>query len=226
MRKFLTASMIVLSSASVFAGTAITTQPQQLGYTFGATMGLGFKKDAIKLDPQSFLQGFNDAYTGGKLQLSKVQMHKVMTAFQKSHMKKVIASRAKLGTSNSKKGVAFLAANASKPGVKVLPSGVQYKILKAGTGAHPTAKSTVTINYQGQLINGSVFDSSYQRGKPASLSLAHVIPGWQQAVPHMKTGGTWMLYIPSQQAYGAQGIPGVIPPNATLIFKVQLLSVK
>lgn len=121
---------------------------------------------------------------------------------------------------------AFLKANSAQPGVVTLPNGLQYKILEAGTGPKPQPTSNVTVDYEGKLITGQVFDSSYARGKPISFALSQVIPGWQQGVAMMPMGSTWMLYIPADLAYGAAGIPGVIPPNSALVFKVHLISIQ
>ena len=121
-------------------------------------------------------------------------------------------------------GQAFLAENAKKPGVTTLPDGLQYSILKEGTGPKPTTSQTVTVNYEGTLIDGTVFDSSYKRGEPISFGVTQVIPGWTEALQLMPVGSTWMLYIPSNLAYGARGAGGAIGPNETLIFKVELIS--
>ncbi len=119
----------------------------------------------------------------------------------------------------------FLAENAKKTGIQTLADGLQYKVLEAGTGTVPSKTSTVTVHYSGQLTDGTEFDSSYKRGQPATFRLDQVIKGWTEALSKMKTGSTWMLYIPPSLAYGAQGIPGVIPPNSVLVFKVQLISI-
>ena len=127
--------------------------------------------------------------------------------------------------SNLQKGQDFLAANAKQPGVTVLPDGLQYKVIKEGTGPKPTASQQVTVNYEGTLIDGTIFDSSYKRGQPLSFGVNQVIKGWTEALQLMPVGSTWMLYIPSDLAYGAGGAPGsIIGPNATLIFKVELIS--
>jgi len=123
-------------------------------------------------------------------------------------------------------GQAFLSANKTKPGVVTLPDGLQYKIIKEGTGSKPKINDVVTVHYAGTLIDGSEFDSSYKRGEPASFPVNAVIPGWTEALQLMKVGSTWELYIPADLAYGANGAPPVIGPNQTLIFKVELLATK
>lgn len=127
---------------------------------------------------------------------------------------------------NQADGQKFLAENKTKPGVVTLPDGLQYKIIDAGTGPKPSSTSTVTVDYEGSLIDGTVFDSSYKRGQPISFPVNGVIKGWQEALPLMNTGATWMLYIPAELAYGAAGAGDVIGPNSTLIFKVHLISVQ
>jgi FKBP-type peptidyl-prolyl cis-trans isomerase FklB len=131
-----------------------------------------------------------------------------------------------LADQNKATGDAFMSANKTKPGVVTLPSGLQYKILVEGKGAQPSATDTVSVHYTGHLIDGTVFDSSIQRGQPATFPVNGVIPGWVEALQLMKVGSTWELYIPAKLAYGEQGVPPAIGPNETLIFKVQLLDVK
>ena len=128
-------------------------------------------------------------------------------------------------TDKALSGEAFLAANKNKPGVITLPDGLQYKVLVDGKGAIPTDSDTVTVHYQGTLVNGTEFDSSYKRGQPATFPVLGVIPGWVEALKMMKVGSTWELFIPASLAYGDRGAPPVIGPNETLIFKVQLLSI-
>ena len=120
----------------------------------------------------------------------------------------------------------FLAANKKKPGVKITADGLQYKVIKAGTGATPTDTDIVSVNYEGKLLDGSVFDSSYKRGEPASFPVNGVIPGWTEALKLMKVGSTYELYIPAELAYGSNGAPPSIGPNETLIFKVELLRIE
>lgn len=129
-------------------------------------------------------------------------------------------------TSGTNAGEAFLSTNKAKPGVVTLPDGLQYKIITEGKGEKPTINDVVTVNYAGKLINGKEFDSSYKRGEPATFPVSGVIPGWTEALQLMPAGSTWELYIPASLAYGEQGAPPSIGPNETLIFKVQLISVK
>ena len=124
------------------------------------------------------------------------------------------------------KGEAFLAENGKKEGVKTLPSGLQYKILKAGEGKKPTETDTVEVNYRGTLLNGTEFDSSYSRGQPATFQVQGIIPGWSEALKLMPVGSKWQLFVPAQLAYGARGAPPNIGPDATLIFDVELLAIK
>lgn len=126
---------------------------------------------------------------------------------------------------NKMEGDAFLTANKSKPGVVALPDGLQYKIITEGTGPKPTDSDTVIVNYEGRLINGTVFDSSYKRGQPVTFQVVGVIPGWTEALKLMKVGSTWELYIPATLAYGEQGASPMIGPNQTLIFKVNLMGI-
>ena len=128
-------------------------------------------------------------------------------------------------TNNTNTSEDFLTQNAKKADVQTLPDGLQYKVIENGTGQIPTKTSTVTVHYAGTLTDGTEFDSSYKRGQPATFRLDQVIKGWTEALSKMKAGSTWMLYIPPSLAYGSQGIPGVIPPNSVLVFKVQLISV-
>lgn len=128
--------------------------------------------------------------------------------------------------SNKNQGEAFLAANKNRPGVVTLPDGLQYKVITPGSGAKPTAKDTVSVHYAGKLINGTEFDSSYKRGEPTTFPVSGVIPGWVEALQLMNEGATWEIYVPAKLAYGEQGVPPAIGPNETLIFKIQLISVK
>jgi FKBP-type peptidyl-prolyl cis-trans isomerase FklB len=145
-----------------------------------------------------------------------------MVAFQKEMM----AKQSEVAKKNRAEGEAFLAENKKKEGVKTLPSGLQYKVIKAGTGKKPKSTDTVTVHYRGALINGAEFDSSFKRGQPATFLVSKVIPGWTEALQLMEVGAKWQLFIPSSLAYGEQGAGSDIGPNATLIFEVELVSIQ
>ena len=161
-----------------------------------------------------------------KTLLSDKEAQEVMMTFQKEQMAKLNENARKLGEKNKKEGETFLAENKKKPGVVTLPSGLQYKILKEGTGRNPKATDTVVTHYRGTLLDGKEFDSSYKRGEPATFPLNGVIRGWTEALQLMKPGAKWQLFIPPQLAYGERGAGQDIGPNATLIFEVELIAIK
>jgi FKBP-type peptidyl-prolyl cis-trans isomerase FklB len=149
-----------------------------------------------------------------------------MAAFQKEMMAKQQELAKKLGEKNKKEGEAFLSENRKKEGIKALPSGLQYKVVKAGTGKKPKSTDTVTTHYRGTLIDGTEFDSSYRRGQPASFPVSGVIAGWTEALQLMEEGAKWQLFIPPNLAYGERGAGSQIGPNATLIFEIELISIQ
>jgi len=201
-------------------------QQDKLGYTMGVETGMAFKAHGVNINPSAYKQGFDDAMAGKPYQMTDQAMKTTLMAFRKEAVEKYKAQAQQASGQNSQQGAAFLSTNKSKPGVKTTASGLQYKIIKAGSGTPPALTDTVTVNYSGSLINGTVFDSSYKRGQPATFPVGGVIKGWQEALTMMKPGAVWMLYIPANLAYGAAGAPGAIGPNQTLIFKVNLISVK
>jgi len=217
---------VTTSGAANSSTQSFATTQEKLSYTMGFATGKAFKQHDVKLSPRVFLMGLKDGIMGNSPKLDQATMTKVMGDFQQKQMQRLRTQTKQQSASNEKASVAFLAANKAKAGVKELPSGVQYKVITKGTGPQPTQTSTVTVNYEGKLVNGKVFDSSYARGKPATFKLQDVIPGWRDGLSQMHQGGTWMLYIPAKLAYGERGVPGLIGPNQVLIFKVQLLDVK
>jgi FKBP-type peptidyl-prolyl cis-trans isomerase FklB len=201
---------------------ALTTEKDKVSYVLGMIVGRDMKSQGIELNTDSFSRGFKDTVSGAKPMISDQEAEQIMAAFRSE-----MGSKAKkLGEQNKKAGEAFLADNKKKEGVKTLPSGVQYKVLKTGTGKMPTASDTVTVHYRGTLVDGTEFDSSYKRGEPATFPLRGVIPGWTEALQLMKTGSKWQIFIPAEKAYGESGAGGVIPPNSALIFEVELVSVQ
>ncbi len=183
-------------------------------------------RDSVDVDPNLIFQGLKDALAGGKTLLTDDEAKAALTALQAEVNKRQQEKMEALGEANKKEGEAFFAANKTKEGVVTLPSGLQYKILQAGTGPKPTASDTVVCNYRGTLLNGTEFDSSYKRGQPATFEVGQVIHGWTEALQLMPVGSKWQLFIPSDLAYGARGAGPVIGPNATLIFEVELLSIQ
>ena len=203
----------------------LTTQKDKFSYALGMSLGNNLKRESVPVDPDILEQGLKDTLAGQPAMTdedARTALTEVQNQVRKEQQEKMQA----MGEQNKKEGTEFLAANKTKEGVVALPSGLQYKILKAGTGAKPAATDTVTVNYRGTLINGTEFDSSYKRGEPASFPVNGVIKGWTEALQLMPVGSKWQLWIPSDLAYGERGAPGgAIGPNATLIFEVELLSV-
>ncbi|MBK96470.1 MAG: hypothetical protein CMJ79_12300 [Planctomycetaceae bacterium] len=194
-------------------------------YAFGVNFMNNMKSQGVDLDLQAFFQGVNDS-ASDKVEKSEQELQAAFIAFQQALQQMAEKKAAMAGEENKKKGEAYLAANAKKEGVKTTKSGLQYKVVKAGTGKTPTATSKVTTHYEGKLIDGTIFDSSYKRGAPATFGVNQVIAGWTEALQLMKEGDQWELYIPSDLAYGANPRPGSpIGPNATLIFKIELIKV-
>lgn len=207
--------------------TALTTSKQKASYAIGMNWGTGLHRQGIDVDSAALIQGMKDALAGGKTLLTEDEARSALMALQKEMQEKQQAKSAAEGEANKKEGDAFLAANKSKEGVVTLPSGLQYKILTPGSGPKPTATDSVVCNYKGTLINGTEFDSSYKRGEPATFPVTGVIKGWTEALQLMPVGSKWQLFIPSDLAYGPRGTPGgPIGPNATLIFEVELISIK
>lgn len=217
----------IASVAPVFAdGTnQLSDEKSRVSYAIGVSVGMNFKHNSIDVDDALFLRGVQDVQNGGAMLLSDQDIHKVLADFQVSLRQKQQKLAAEQGTKNKADGAAFLAANKNNPGVVTLPDGLQYLVLTNGTGAKPSATDTVKVNYRGSLLDGTEFDSSYKRGQPASFPVGHVIPGWTEALQKMNAGSKWKLFIPSELAYGPGGRPG-IPPNSTLVFEVELLSVE
>jgi FKBP-type peptidyl-prolyl cis-trans isomerase FklB len=189
-------------------------------------MAESFKKQSVPFDPALLARGLKDGATGGKTLLTDEEAQAAIKAVQEEVGKQQQEKTQKEEAVNKKEGEDFLAANKGKDGVVTLPSGLQYKILTAGTGPKPTASDTVVCNYRGTLINGKEFDSSYKRGQPATFPVGGVIKGWTEALQLMPAGSKWQLFIPSSMAYGERGAGADIGPDATLIFEVELLSIE
>jgi len=195
-------------------------------YALGLNLGLGLKQQSIDVDLAQLEQGIKDGLEGSKPLLTDEELKATLRQFQ-NDLRAKQAEKAKLeAAKNKEEGDAFLEANKTKPGVVVLPSGLQYKILTEGTGPKPAATDTVECNYRGTLINGTEFDSSAKHGGPQTFPVNRVVKGWTEALQLMPVGSKWQLFIPSNMAYGERGAGGEIGPNSTLIFEIELVSIK
>jgi len=201
-------------------------QKDKASYSIGYDIGDTFKKQKIELNVDAMIAGLKEALAGKDASISKEERDKTLQAFQKEMMEKQIAASKEAGAKNQAEGEKFLAENKKKDGVKTTASGLQYKVLKEGSGASPKETDTVVTNYRGTLIDGTEFDSSYKRNEPATFPVNRVIKGWTEALQLMKPGAKYQLFIPSSLAYGERGAGQLIGPNATLIFEVELLSIK
>jgi len=214
--------VLLVSQVSAQEKPALKSQKEKMSYIIGMDIGNNLKKQSIDIDPNILAKGVKDAFSGSQPLLNEQEIRETTMAFQKEMM----AKQEEAAKKNKKEGEAFLAENKKKEGVKTLPSGLQYKVIKAGTGKKPKLTDSVTTHYRGTLINGTEFDSSYRRGQPVSFQVNGVIPGWTEALQLMEEGAKWQLFIPSNLAYGERGAGRDIGPNATLIFEIELLSIQ
>lgn len=206
----------------------LTSLKQQISYIIGRDLARNFAQQGLDLDVDVLAASLKDALSGKPSQLSPEQMQQAMQQFQQQMgggPEEEEDDNDGAGDDNKAAGEAFLAENGKKPGVTTLPSGLQYEVLTEGSGPKPGPGSSVTTHYHGTLTNGKVFDSSYQRGEPATFGVNQVIAGWTEALQLMPEGSKWRLYIPSNLAYGTRGAGRDIGPNSALIFDVELLKV-
>ena len=208
------------------APDALKDPQAQISYAIGLNIGAGLKRDSITVDPAIVAQGVRDATSGATPLMSPDQMRAVLIKLQADVQAKREANAAHAAETNKTEGAAFLKANAAKPGVTTLPSGLQYEVLTAGTGKKPGADDTVLCNYRGTLLDGTEFDSSYKRGEPDSFPVGGVIKGWTEALQKMPVGSKWRIYVPAALAYGEKGAGADIGPNAVLVFDIELLSIQ
>lgn len=227
--KLVAAAVMGLAISATHAAAnapSLTSELDKLSYSIGIDIGKNFKRQGIEVNSEVMAKGMQDGMSGDKSLLTDQQMKDVLNNFQKQLMAKRTAELNQKAEKNKEKGEAFLKENKKKEGVVALPSGLQYKIVTAGTGDKPSKKDTVTVEYTGKLLDGQVFDSTEKTGKPATFKLSQVIPGWTEALQLMPAGSTWEIYVPADLAYGSRSVGGPIGPNETLIFNIHLMSVK
>jgi FKBP-type peptidyl-prolyl cis-trans isomerase FklB len=205
---------------------AMNTMKDSVSYSIGMDIGGTLKRQSIDINQDIFIQGFKDAYGEDTTQLSSDEMKNVIMAFQQQQRLQREEQVKQIAKKNKQEGEAYLEAHAREPGVVALPSGLQYKVLQAGTGPTPTINDRVRVHYKGMLLDGTVFDSSYERGQPATFGVGRVIRGWTEALQLMNVGSKWELTVPPDLAYGERGAGEKIEPNSVLIFEVELLGIE
>jgi FKBP-type peptidyl-prolyl cis-trans isomerase FklB len=208
------------------ATSGLKTQKEKVSYAIGMEMGKGVKSQGIDVDPAILAQGLRDAISGAKPQLSEEELKQVVTGLQAEMRQKQMQAQEAAGAENKTKGEAFLAENGKKAGVVTLPDGLEYKVMTAGAGKKPAETDTVLCNYKGTFVDGTEFDSSAQAGKPVPFEVKNVIPGFKEVLQLMTVGSKWQVVVPSSLAYGERGAGGVIGPNATLVFEIELVSIQ
>jgi FKBP-type peptidyl-prolyl cis-trans isomerase FklB len=221
-------AMVTLLTVAAAAqdAPALKTQVEKRSYAMGLDLGRNIRKESLEVDPAFFTQGLKDALAGNKPLMTDEEVRATIVDLQNEMRAKMVQAMKDSAEKNKREGEAFLAENKKKEGVVTLPSGLQYKILKAGDGKKPTAEDTVVCQYRGTLIDGKEFDSSYKRNQPATFPVNRVIKGWTEALQLMPVGSKWQLFIPADLAYGERGAGSDIPPNSTLIFEVELVSIQ
>jgi FKBP-type peptidyl-prolyl cis-trans isomerase len=207
------------------AEVALDTTDKRLSYGIAYSLGVRMTQDSIPLDNDAFMAGVSDALTGGEGKMTAEEIQAEMAAYQEKAQAEMEATQAVSSTANAAAGAAFLAENGTREGVVITESGLQYEIIEAGDGAKPDASDTVEVHYTGTLVDGTVFDSSHQRGQTVSFGVGQVIPGWTEALQLMSVGSKWKVFIPSELGYGEGGAGAAIGPNSALIFEVELISI-
>jgi FKBP-type peptidyl-prolyl cis-trans isomerase FklB len=223
---------LALVVGAMLAGTAMAEEPspfkdrqQQDSYAIGAQTGRTLRKDNVQIDEKMLIRGLRDGLGGGKLLLSEKDLHVVMSHVQQELHKNMVLNRRALGERNREEGAKFLAENGKRTGVVTTESGLQYRILKAGTGARPFLNNTVLLNYRGTLIDGQEFDASPE-DKPAELVVAQSVAGFKEAVQLMPVGSIWQVVLPANLAYGDRGTGTEVGPNQALLFDIELVGIK
>jgi len=223
-------SLAVVALATSLATTSVIAQElegdmERLSYTVGMDIGNSLSEQGLELDLDLLVEAIRASYSGEETRLTQEEALAERDRFMQQRQQELEQERSQDAERNLEEGQAFLAENRDREGVTETESGLQYRVIEEGEGASPAATDQVTVHYRGTLLNGTEFDSSYARGEPATFALNQVIPGWTEGVQLMSEGGKYEFFIPADLAYGAQGRPGPIGPNSTLIFEVELISV-
>jgi FKBP-type peptidyl-prolyl cis-trans isomerase FklB len=219
------AAFVVVSPLAWAADAQLKDQKDKVSYSIGLDIGTTLKRQLIDVNEQLLSNGIQDGLSGKKPLLTDEEVKATMAAFQKDMVAKQSAAKKAAGEKNAAQGKKFLEENKNKEGVKTTASGLQYKVLKEGSGPTPKATDTVKVNYRGTTIEGTEFDSSYKRGEPASFPVNRVIKGWTEALQLMKPGSKYQLFVPADLAYGERGAGADIGPNAALLFDVELVQI-
>ena len=212
---------VLLASASLVNASALETDKDKLSYIFGVQVGQGLHAEGVELEMDAFTAGIKDMLAGNKPQIDQATAKVLVSDYQEQKQQKMAEISAKKQNESS----TFLANNAKNDGFVVTASGLQYKIIKKGAGKSPTSEDKVIAHYTGKLLDGTVFDSSHDRGEPATFPVSGVIKGWQEVLPMMKEGAKWQIVVPANLAYGDRGVGNLIGPNETLIFDIELVSI-
>jgi FKBP-type peptidyl-prolyl cis-trans isomerase FklB len=220
------ATVLVASIGLAQDKTELKDQKDKASYAIGLELGTSLKKGKMDVNTNTLVKGLNDGLSGAKPLLTEEQVKETMTALQKEMMDKQAAAAKEAGEKNKAEGDKFLAENKKKEGVKTTASGLQYKVMKEGTGESPKETDMVVTNYKGTTLDGTEFDSSYKRNEPATFPVNRVIKGWTEALMMMKPGAKYQLFIPSNLAYGERAVGKDIGPNSTLVFEVELVGIK
>ena len=215
-------ALCLVSTAVAQERTPLKDSKDKISYSIGLDIGSTLKRQKVDVNADAISAGLKDAISGAKPLMSDEEVKQTMTAFSKYFMEKQAAATKEAAQKNAAAGEKFLAENKNKPGVKTTASGLQYKVVKEGTGPTPKSSDTVVTNYRGTLLNGTEFDSSYKRGQPATFPVSGVIKGWTEALQLMKVGSKYQIYVPAALAYGPRAAGQDIGPNETLIFDIEL----
>lgn len=199
---------------------------EKISYILGQSIGGDFRRQEFEINVQTFVDSFIDAYEGRESKMRATEMQQIMMAFQSAMQEKKQQKQVKAAETNLKQGAAFLDANKQKKDIHVTSSGLQYRIIREGSGDSPGPNDSVVTHYEGKTLDGTIFDSSIRRGTPTRFPVNGVIQGWQEALQLMRVGSKWEIFVPSNLAYGATGSGGTIEPHATLIFQLELIAIE